>query len=252
MRILLVNPNTTKALTVRMAGIAEGVAAPGTTIVPLTAGRGFPYIASQAEAHLSSAVVYEMLAENRDGADAAIIAAFGDPGLAGAKQIFDFPVIGMAEAAVLSAAMLGRRFAIVTFSPVMKGWYADAVQDAGLQSRFTGVRTPATHADNFDGMQDRMRGDLIDLCNAAVREDGAEAVILGGAPLAGLAQAIEAEVRAPLVDPISAATVQAVALASIVSKAGFVGRYHKPLAKPSRGLTGVLEHHFAVSLKQEG
>ena len=59
--------------------------------------------------------------------DAAIIAAFGDPGLAAARELFDFPVVGMAEAAILTAVQLGGRFAIVTFTPAMTPWYLASV-----------------------------------------------------------------------------------------------------------------------------
>ena len=99
MRILLVNPNMTTAMTDRMAAIARQVAPEHIEIVPLTADRGFPYIASRAEAQVAGALTCEMIAERAVGADAAIVAAFGDPGLAGARELFDFPVVGMAEAA---------------------------------------------------------------------------------------------------------------------------------------------------------
>ena len=61
--------------------------------------------------------------------DAAIIAAFGDPGLRGASELFDFPIVGMAEAAMLTAWILGRRFAIVTFAPALSPWYRQCVDD---------------------------------------------------------------------------------------------------------------------------
>ena len=84
------------------------VAAPGTALVPLTAPRGLPYIASRAEAQIGGTIVLEMLAEHHRSADGAVIAAFGDPGLFGARELFDIPVIGMSEAAMLTACMLGR------------------------------------------------------------------------------------------------------------------------------------------------
>lgn len=245
MRILLLNPNTTEALTAQMAAIARKVVPPGVEIEPLTAPRGFPYISSQAESQISSMIVCEMLAERAADADGAIIAAFGDPGLAGAKQLFDFPVVGMAEAAILSATMLGARFSIVTFSPVMRRWYTDAVRDAGMMDRFTGVRAPTEHSAAFDGMQERMRSELAALCNAAVHEDGADVVILGGAPLAGLAATIADDIDALVVDPITAATTQLCALISTVDKRGYDRRVNRPVRKPTSGLAGALQRCFA-------
>ncbi|PWJ20206.1 aspartate/glutamate racemase family protein [Jannaschia seohaensis] len=245
MRILLVNPNMTKAMTDRMAGIARAVLPEGMDLVPLTAERGFPYIASRAEAQVGGAVAYEMIAAHAETADAAILAAFGDPGLAGARELFDFPVVGMAEASLLTAAMLGERFSIVTFSPVMQRWYVDSVRDAGLTSRFTGVRTPAAHSADVGAVRETLRADLIELCNAAVQEDGADVVILGGAPLAGLAHEIEEDVAGVVVDPVSAAAAQAVALLTLTRPAAFARRHSKPIAKASKGLAPALSRSFA-------
>ncbi len=245
MHILLVNPNMTRSMTDRMHEIAVSVAPSGARVTALTAKTGFPYIASKAEAQIAGALAYDLIAEHAEDADAAIIAAFGDPGLAGARELFDFPVVGMAEASLMSAAMLGPRFSIVTFSPVMRRWYEDSVRDAGLLGRFAGIRTPDLHRSDLGDLGSAMHDQLLELCNAAVVEDGADVVILGGAPLAGVAQDIEAEIDALVVDPISAATAQAVALLSITGADGFGRRSTKPIPKASVGLSDKLAGHFS-------
>jgi len=249
MRILLVNPNMTASMTDSMAVIARAVASRHAEIVPLTAQEGFPYVASRAEAQVCGAIALEMIADHADRADAAIIAAFGDPGLAGARELFDFPVIGMAEAAIHSAAMLGGRFAIVTFSPVMRRWYEDSVRASGLEARFAGVRTPPAHSPDLGTVREALRDDLVDLCNAAVEQDGADVVVLGGAPLAGLARDIDEEVGAIVVDPITAATAQAIALLSMTGPAAFRQRKAKPIGKVATGLSPALSRYFAQERK---
>ncbi|SFJ67358.1 aspartate/glutamate racemase family protein [Celeribacter neptunius] len=248
MRLLLVNPNMTVAMTDKMAAIARKIAGSRAEIVPLTAQRGFPYIASRAEAQIAGGIALEMIAENLDGIDAVVIAAFGDPGLAGARELFDLPVVGMAEAAVMTAAMLGERFSVVTFSPLMTPWYSDCVEDTGLASRFTGVCTPETRAVDVTRVVTDLRGDLVDLANQAVREDGADVVILGGAPLAGLAPEIADDVPAIVIDPISAAVAQAMTLASL--QVQFAGRTCKPAAKSSVGLSPALAEIIATETVQ--
>ena len=89
MRLLLLNPNMTEAVTERLATVARAIASPGTEILPVTAPRGFPYISSRAEAQVAGALVLEMLAERAGTFDAAIVAAFGDPGLFPARELFD-------------------------------------------------------------------------------------------------------------------------------------------------------------------
>lgn len=243
MRILLVNPNMTQAMTDSMATVARRVAEGRAEIVPLTAPRGFPYIASLAEAQVAGAITLEMIAENLDGIDAVVIAAFGDPGLGGAKQLFDLPVVGMAEAAVMTAAMLGERFSIVTFSPVMTRWYTDCVLATGLGGRFTGVRTPALHEGDVGNAAQEKRSDLVALARQAVVQDGADVVILGGAPLAGLAPEIDADIPAVVIDPIASAVAQAMTLAAMGVR--FEGRACKPVAKASVGLSAGLSQVIA-------
>ncbi|WP_138468796.1 aspartate/glutamate racemase family protein [Poseidonocella sp. HB161398] len=247
MRLLLVNPNMTAAMTDRMAVIARATAGNRAEIVPLTATRGFPYIASRAEAQIGGSIALEMIADNLDGIDAVILAAFGDPGLAGAREIFDLPVIGMAEAAAMSAAMLGERFSVVTFSPLMTRWYDDCIRATGLGARFTGVRTPEAREVDVANVRTGLRGELVRLANSAAEEDGADVVILGGAPLAGLAPEVAPEIRAVVIDPIAAATAQALTLATL--GAGFAGRAWKPAAKASAGLAPALAAAIAMEAR---
>ena len=117
MNILLLNPNTRSDITDLMLTVGQRAASPGTSLIPLTAPRGVPYISTRAEAQIGGAVSLEMLAEHHRDVDAAIIAAFGDPGLFAARELFDIPVVGMAEAAMLTACMAGRRFGLRDLCP---------------------------------------------------------------------------------------------------------------------------------------
>src|SRR5258708_28945537 len=119
MNILLLNPNTRSDITELMLTVGQRAASPGTSLIPLTAPRGVPYISTRAEAQIGGAVALEMLAERHRDVDAAIIAAFGAPGLFAPRELFDIPVVGMAEAALITACMVGRRFCLVSFAPAL-------------------------------------------------------------------------------------------------------------------------------------
>jgi Asp/Glu/hydantoin racemase len=248
MKILLLNPNMTQAMTDNMAAIATDAVGDMAEIIPVTATKGFPYIASRAEAQIAGGLVLEMIAEHADKVDAVVIAAFGDPGLAGARELFDLPVVGMAEAAVMTAALLGDTFAIVTFSPLMTRWYADCVHATGITERFKGVHTPDLPPSQLAAVQTNLRADLITLATAAATQRHADVIILGGAPLAGLAPKIAPEVPAIVIDPIVAAVLQAASLVRMKPHAGGVMRANKPAAKPSEGLSAPLE----LAIRQEG
>lgn len=244
-RILLLNPNTSEGMTERMLAVGRTVAGPGTDLVPLTAPRGVPYIASRAEAQIGGAIALEMLAGHHATVDAAIIAAFGDPGLFGARELFDYPVIGMAEAAMLTACMLGQRFALVTFATALGPWYAECVAAHGLTGRCAGIRMLDSPFQDVGAVQDEKEELLVALAGRAVTEDEADVVILAGAPLAGLAPRVADRIPVPVVDPIAAAVKQAEALVALQPRKAQAGTFRRPPAKPTRGLPEALGRRIA-------
>lgn len=229
MKILLLNPNTSHAVTERMLNVARAAAAAATQVVGATAPRGVPYIATRAESVIGGAVALEMLADLHSGCDGAILAAFGDPGLAGARELMDIPVVGLAEAAMLTACMLGRRFGIVSFSTALGPWYRECVEMHGLTDRLAGIRLLEGEFASIADVQEEKAELLIELAGRAVREDGADSIVLAGAPLAGLAAQIAGRVAVPVVDGVAAAVKQVEALVSLgVCRPGTRGARRPP------------------------
>jgi allantoin racemase len=240
MKILVANPNTSTGVTDRLVAAGSLVASAGTTLLPMTAPRGVPYIATRAEAIIGSAAMLDMLAERRGTFDAAIVAAFGDPGLGGARELFDFPVVGMAEAAMLVACTLGRKFAIVSFARALEPWFAEVVEWHGLSARCSAIRTLDETFRSIDDVQNEKEQVLVDLALRTVKNDGADVVILAGAPLAGLADKIRERVPVPLVDGIQAAVTMAEGLVRLNPRKATAGTYRRPAAKDSKGLSSAL------------
>jgi Asp/Glu/hydantoin racemase len=245
MRILLLNPNTTESVTDRLHQVASEAAAPGTTLIPLTAPRGVPYIATRAEAQIGGVVALEMLAEHHRSCDAAIIAAFGEPGLLGARELFDVPIVGMAEAAMLSACMLGRGFAIVTFATALVPWFEDCVEMHGLAGRCAGVRMLDAPFRSIDDVQEEKEAVLVDLCNRTIVSTSADAIVLGGAPLAGLARKVRERIPVPVVDQVQAAVKLAEALITLRPRKATAGTFRRPAPKQPKGLAPKLAARIA-------
>jgi allantoin racemase len=236
MKILIANPNTSAGVTDKLVGSGRLVASAGTELIPMTAPRGVPYIATRAEAAIGSAVFLEMLAERRGTIDAAVCAAFGDPGLGGARELFDFPVVGMAEAAMLVACTLGRSFSIVSFSKSLEPWFAEIVAWHGLSGRCASIRMLDGGFKSIDDVQNEKEELLVELANRTVTQDAADVVILAGAPLAGLANKIADRVPVPLVDGIQAAVTMAEGLVRIKPRKATAGTFQRPGPKDSKGL----------------
>jgi len=246
MRILLANPNTSQAVTDRIAAVARAAVSAGTTITAVTAAAGVPYIATRAEAVIGARAVLELFAEHAGDADAAVVAAFGDPGLAAARELLAIPVVGMAEAAMLTACMLGRRFGIVTFAPALGPWYHEIVDYNGLGGRCSGVHCLDEAFADVVHVAEEKAAQLTALCASAVAA-GAEVCILGGAPLAGLAAEIAGEVAVPLVDGVAAAVRQAETLASLRPRKPVAGSFRRPAPKAMTGLPATLVRLFGGS-----
>jgi len=240
MKLLLLNPNTSTAVTELMTDVGQRAAAPSTELVPCTASRGVPYISTRTEAQIGGAIALEMLAERHTKVDAAIIAAFGDPGLFAARETFDIPVVGMAEAAMLTACMAGRRFAIVTFAQALGPWYEECVRDHGLRERCAGIRMLDTPFKAISDVGTEKENLLVDLARRAIVEDEADVLIFAGAPLSGLAERVADRIPVPVVDQVVAAVKQAEALVALRLRKATAGTFRRPAAKPTIGLADAL------------
>lgn len=245
MRVLMLNPNTSPAVTELISVTARAAASPGTEIVAATAPRGVPYIATRAEAVLGGAVALEMLAELQHEVDAVVIAAFGDPALGGARELCPVPVIGLAEAGMLTACMLGSRFAVVTFSQALEPWYRECVEWHGLAARCAGVRALDGAFSSIHEVQGEKEDLLVELARRAVDEDRADVVVLAGAPLAGFASRVADRIPVPAVDCVAASVKQAEALVALRPRKAVQGTYRRPDPKHSTGLSPALADWLA-------
>jgi len=239
MRLLLINPNITEAMTDAMAVEARRFASPATEIVAVTAAFGTQYVENRAEAAIASHAVLDALAKHAGGCDAAIVCAFGDPGLAAAREFADIPVVGIEEAAILAAWMLGRRYSIVCLTPRLRTWYIECAQEHGLAGRLASVRAldaPVADITRAREHRDRLRA----LCLLAIEQDEAEVIIFGGGPITGLARELRDDIPVPTLDGVSCAVRMAEALVGLRPRPPQRGSFARPAAKPAKGLAAEL------------
>lgn len=246
MKLLLINPNTSASITDVVVAAARNVASPGVEIVGATGRFGARYIVTRAAGAVAAHATLDAYAEHGTDADAVVLACFGDPGLMGLKELAHQPVVGMAEASCLLAATLGQRFAIVTGGTRWGPMLEEFVASIGLSSKLAAVKTVAPSGADIARDPDRSLALLADACTAAVHDDGADAVILGGAGLAGLASRIAHRVPVPLVDSVAAAVKAAEALAALKPTKAREGSFAATTPIETVGLT------VALAAKMEG
>jgi Asp/Glu/hydantoin racemase len=211
MRILLINANTTAAITDRLVAIAQGMAPAGVSFTGATGRFGARYIASRAANAIASHAALDAFAEHGADADAVLLGCFGDPGLEPLRELASVPVIGLADASAEAAMRVAKRFGVVTggaaWGPMLEEFFAAR----GHAGRLAGVRTVAPTGGQIAADPEGALAMLAEACTQSATQDGAEAVILGGAGLAGLAAKLEGRVPVPVICSVEAGVRAAIA-----------------------------------------
>ena len=236
MRIRVINPNTTASMTATIEKCARAVAGPGTLIEAVTSPMGPVSIESHYDEALS---VPGILAEIADGethdVDGYVIACFGDPGLDAARELATGPVLGIAEAAMHAASFLGRGFSVVTTLGRTRGRARDLAEHYGMARQCLGVHACEIAVLDLE-TDPRAQAVITEACRRALDQDGSDAIVLGCAGMADLCAAISAEIGAPVVDGVAAATVLVQSLITLDLVTGSRGEFAAPPAKRYTGL----------------
>lgn len=217
LRVLLINPNTSVATTEMMARLARAALPPQIELRMATAGRGAAMITTEAELAVAEQEVLALGLAQAAGFDALVISAFGNPGLVRLRAAVDRPVIGIGEASLLEAAQSGRRFGVATTTPGLEDSIAQSVHSLGLAAGFTGTRIPPGDPLALAAQPELQLARLADAVRTCVQKDGAQAVVIGGGPLAEAADHLARQFQVPVISPVAAAMRQATALLSAIA-----------------------------------
>ena len=239
-RLLLINPNISDSVSELIRAEALRSASPGTAVTVKTAPFGVAYIETRCEALIGGYAALQLAAEHHRDFDAVVVAAFGDPGLPALREALPIPVTGLTEAALATAGLLGQRFSIVAISQRIRAWYREAVEHNGLASRLASIRGLDEPLADIGTVQGDQGERLVALAERCVAEDGADVIVLAGAPLAGLARSLAGRLPVPCVDGVSSAVRHAESLVALQPGAARAGSFAPPPVKPNRGLPPAL------------
>ncbi|MDP9837247.1 allantoin racemase [Neorhizobium huautlense] len=241
MRILIVNPNTTASMTATIADSARRVASRETEIIAVTSSMGPVSIEGYYDEVFAIPGLLKAIAEGeKAGIDAVVIACFDDTGLDAARALANVPVIGICEAAVSTTAFIAQKFTVVTTMERSRLPLEHLVHRYGMSSRCK-VRAAdipvLSLEDPNSNARDRLRREI----GLALKEDRAEAIVLGCAGMADLTVELLAEFGVPVVDGVAAAVKQAESLVTMGLSTAKRGAYATPVSKPYLGLLDVFE-----------
>ena len=213
-RLRLINPNTSTATTDAMVMIARDAALVNVSIVGATAPFGVSLITNEDQLAVAAEAVLALVrAPEASAVDGVIVAAFGDPGLIQARAALTCPVTGIAEASMAEAGRNGRAFAVVTTTPELADAISAAAWIYGHGRNCLGIWLTEGDPVALTADAARLQEALDAACRRAIAA-GAEAVIIGGGPLARAARALAPGMPVPLVEPIPAAIRLAISRAT--------------------------------------
>lgn len=237
MLIKVVNPNTSARMTRAIAASAQTVVAPATTVVAATPAMGPASIESHYDEVLSvPGLLAEIAAGEREGADGYVVACFGDPGLDAARELAAGPVVGIAEAAMRTAAYLGRGFSVVTTLRRTRGRAWDLAERYGVLRFCRGVHACGIPVLDLDGDAGTL-ATLVAACRSAVEQDDSDAIVLGCAGMTDLCARLSVALGVPVVDGVQAATLTVQSLVRMGLRTGSRGEFAPP---PPKAYSGTL------------
>lgn len=184
----------------------QAFAAPGTDIIARTEPNGPASIESVYEEFLSAAILMDTVVElEREGFDAIIPGCFGDPGIDGARELVNIPVIGPGLAGMTTACSIGHRYGIIApLEGDVRPTETLAVHH-GLDRKLAGVRPlgVAVLGMNDDPALTLQR--LVEVSQELIQRDRADVIVLGCGTLSFRALELQDAIGVPVVNPLRSA-----------------------------------------------
>lgn len=234
MRILVINPNTTQSMTAKIGEAAASVASGSTEIIAVNPADGPPSIEGYFdEVFAIPGIIAEM---GKAPADAYVIACFDDTGLDAARCATEAPVIGIGEAAFHMASLVAGKFSVVTTLARSVPAIEHNLAKYGLASRCAKVRSSDVAVLELERPGSNARHRISQEIARAIREDHAEAIVLGCAGMADLAHSLSEEHGVPVLDGVVCAVTLAESLFRVGLKTSKIGGYAAPRGKRFAGM----------------
>jgi len=201
-KILVINPNSSKDMTTHIrAELVRIKRADSEVTVVATVGAPAAIESARDVAQAVPLLLKRVEQANKEDYDAIILACFSDPGLQAAREVSDILVLGIEEATLHVAAMLGHKFTILTPLAKRIPTKEREVRACGLESALASVRALGLTISETDTDPERTKARILRVARCAMEEDGAEVIVLGCAGMVGYAKDVENKLGLIVLDP---------------------------------------------------
>jgi allantoin racemase len=159
-----------------------------------------------------------------EGYDGVVLSCFGDPALRAAKEAVSIPVVGVAEASIHLASMLGRRFGVITAGPPDAGAYIfDNFRLYEMDHKCVAVKSLGICVLGLEDDKAEEVTRFVEVANDLIGQ-GADVIIMGCTGMTEVAGEVSSRLQVPLISPAPAALKICESLISLGlshSKVGF-------------------------------
>ena len=210
-RILVINPNSTEAVT---QGIDEAMAAlripGGPAIDCMTLKEGPPGIETQQ--HVDGVIPHllHLVREREAEYSAFVIACYSDPGLHSVRESTAKPVLGISECGILTALTLGKKFGVIAILQKSIPRHLRYMGAMGVMDRLAG-ELPVGLAVTELSDEKKTFGRMVEVATALRDVHGANVIVMGCAGMARYRKPLQDAVGLPVVEPSQAAVGMAIA-----------------------------------------
>lgn len=221
MKILIINPNSDPGMTADIRRAAEGFVKGQYEVVTLPTPGAPKFIDTYTDQAVCAPGMMQLLKENENAFDAFIVACHCDPNLDLLKEMTAKPVVGIGEASMKMASMMGHSFSVVSTGYHSMPNKEALIRKYCLEGCLASVRAPgASHACRDD------KEKFLEAARLAVEEDMAEVIVLGCAGLGGLDKYISEQLHVPVLDGVICALIIAAGLAQYGVGTSKIRRYN--------------------------
>jgi len=221
MKIMIINPNSDPEMTATIQSAAEYFAAGEFDVVTELTSGAPKFIETYEDQIKSAGGMIQLVRDNESEYDAFVVACHCDPNLDTIKEITRKPVVGIGEASMKLATMLGHRFSVVSATSHSTPNKEALIRKYHLQGQLASVRSPVDEnlacspADKF-----------LEASRWAIDEDKAEVIVLGCACQAGLDKKLQEKLGAPVLDGVVCALIIAAGLVKYGVSTSKIRRYN--------------------------
>jgi allantoin racemase len=221
---MIINPNSDPAMTAVIQRSAEVFAGNELEVATVKTPGAPVFIETYEDQAKAAPGMIQLVRENEDAFDAFIVACHCDANLDTLKEITDKPVVGIGEASMKIATMLGHRFAVISTSRHSIPGKEALIRKYHLNGLGL-VRAPRESQEKSSDEQKYLQA-----AQSAINEDMVEVIVLGCAGMAGMDKRLQEKLGVPVLDGVVCALIIASGLVRYGVSTSKAGRYN-PLSQ---------------------